>query len=412
MPDLHVLEADAKPAGLPARTPERPDAPILPGLTLPRFPDERPRRRGVFLSFVLMVVLPTILAAAYYNFVVTPQYVTRAVVALRIGDGQRGGGTGPSSLVAALGPTTSAAPVTQSYGIVEYIQSVPAMEDVQKAGLDIRSILASPRADPLVRLPATASTEALFDAWRTHVKAQFELSRGVVTINTRAFTAAESLALAEAVLASSERLANEMSQRVIADSMRLAEQQVETARARFNTALEEMQNFRTSSGVLDPGRASASGTAIELQLRQDLAVADAQAEALRAGSGPGSPMYAAAAARARALRAQLADANSQSSRSAGDRSSSSWAEILSRNEALTAALRIAESYFTQALGLAQSAQMEAARQRSYVVTYVRPVLASEPSYPNATLSTLMLAGGALLAWAMLTLLYHAILDRT
>ncbi|WP_198380566.1 hypothetical protein [Roseomonas sp. KE2513] len=379
---------------------------------MPHFPVERRRSHGVLWSFLLVVVLPTLLASVYFNWIVTPQYVTKAVVALRIGDSQRGGGGGPSSLVAALGPSTSAAPVTQSYGIVDYIHSVPAMEDVQRAGLDVRSILTSTKADPIVRLRPDSSTETLFDAWRSHVKAQFELSRGVLTISTRAFTATESLALAEAVLASSERLANDMSQRVIADSMRLAEQQVETARGRFNAALAEMQSFRTTSGVLDPSKASASGTAIELQLRQDLAVADAQAEALRAGSGPGSPMYAAAAARARALRAQLADAGSQSSRSAGDRSSSSWAEILSQNEALTAALRIAEQYFTQALGLAQSSQMEAARQRSYVVTYVRPVLASEASYPNATLSILMVAGSALIAWAMATLLYHAILDRT
>jgi capsular polysaccharide transport system permease protein len=392
--------------------PDRPEGPGPLGLSLPRFPVEPARRRGIRWSFLLMVVVPTLLGLVYYTQVAAPQYVTTAVVALRIGEDQRDGGGGPSTLVGALGPSSAGAPVTQSYGIVEYIRSLPAMQDVAREGLDLRAILASDRADPLTRVPPDASPEMLLAAWRSRVSAQFELTRGVVTLRTRAFTPDESLAMAEAVLAASERLANEMSQRMTSDSLRAAEVQVAAAEQRFTAALADLQGFRATSGVLDPGRAASSGLAIEMQLRQELASADAQAEGLRAAGGQGSPMLAAALARARALRAQLMDGESRASRSAGERNDTSWAEVLARNDALTSALRVAEQHFTQALALLQTARAEAARQRSYLLTYVRPVLASQPNYPDRWLSMLIVAGCALLVWSLLSLMFHAILDRT
>jgi capsular polysaccharide transport system permease protein len=391
--------------------PARPESPGPVGLSLPRFPVEPVRRRGIRWSFLLMVVLPTLLGLVYYMQVAAPQYVTTAVVALRVGEDQRDGG-GPSTLVGALGPSSAGAPVTQSYGIVEYIRSLPAMQDVAREGLDLRAILTSDRADPLTRVPPDATPEMLLAAWRARVSAQFELTRGVVTLSTRAFTPGDSLAMAEAVLAASERLANEMSQRMTADSLRAAETQVAAAEQRFAAALADLQGFRATSGVLDPGRAASSGLAIEMQLRQELASADAQAEGLRAAGGQGSPMLAAALARARALRAQLLDGESRASRSAGERNDTSWAEVLARNDALTSALRVAEQHFTQALALLQTARAEAARQRSYLLTYVRPVLASQPNYPDRWLSVLIVAGCALLAWSLLSLMFHAILDRT
>ena len=382
------------------------------GNPLPRFADEAPQRRGLRISFLLMVALPSFLALFYYTQLATQQYVTTAVVALRVGDGQHEVGGGPATMLGALGPTAAGAPVTQSYGLVEYMRSVPAMEDVAATGLDVRALLTDPRADRLARLPPDASPEMLLRAWRGRLHAQFELTRGVITLQARAFGAEDSLALTQAVLAASERLANESARRITADAVQVAERQAAAAEERFTTTLAELQEFRISTGVLDPARASSSSVAIEMQLRQELATADAQAEALRGSGAQGGPMLAVATARARALRAQLADTNSGASRSAGQRNNTTWAEVLARNDALSSQLRLAEQHFTYSLTRLQGARTFAAQQRSYLLTYVRPVLPSQATYPNRWLSILIVAGCALLAWSLLTLLYHAILDRT
>ncbi len=416
MPDLPFADAGA-PASrthAPRLLPSEAMAPPGPsGISLPRFPaPPSSRRGGLRWSFLLMVVLPSILGLVYYTQVATPQYVTTAVFALRVGQesGERTG-AGPTTLAGALGPTSAGAPVTQSYGLVQYVDSAPAMEDVERAGVDVRAILTDSRADALVRLPPDARPEQLHRAWRSMVHAQFELTRGIVTLQTRAFTAEQSLALAEGLLASSERLANDLSVRVHADALRLAEEQYVAAERRLNMARAEQQQFRASSGVLDPTRASAVGLDIEMQLRQDLAVAEAQAESLRSAGIQSGPMLSAAQARARALRAQLADAERQASRSAGDRDGTSWASVMARNDALASTVRIAEQQYTQALGLLQAARAEAAQKRTYLLTYVRPTLPTEPSYPNQWLSSAIVAGTALLTWAMITLVFYAVRDR-
>lgn len=411
MPDLPIPDPDngRRPAPL-VREQADLSGPI--GTALPRFPGRAEPSRALRRSFIVMVILPTFLALFYYTQIATRQYVTTSVVALRVGDGSHEVGGGPATMLGALGPTSAGGPVTQSYGIVEYMRSLPAMEDVTRSGLDVRALLTDQRADRLVRLQPDATVEEALRAWRGRITAQFELTRGVITLRTRAFTPEDSLALAEALLAASERLANETARRITSDAVAAAERQVGIAEERFNTTLAELQAFRTRSGVLDPTRASSLNVAIEMQMRQELATVEAQAESLRSAGGQSSPMLAAALARARALRSQLGDANGVASRSAGERSNTAWAEVLARNDALTAALRVAEQNYTQTLGVLQNSRAFAAQQRSYLLTYVRPVLASQPTYPSPFFSVLIVAGCALLAWSLLTLLYHAIRDRT
>jgi capsular polysaccharide transport system permease protein len=78
---------------------------------------------------------------------------------------------------------------------------------------------------------------------------------------------------------------------------------------------------------------------------------------------------------------------------------------------LASTVRIAEQQYTQALGLLQAARAEAAQKRTYLLTYVRPTLPTEPSYPNQWLSSAIVAGTALLTWAMITLVFYAVRDR-
>lgn len=178
MPDLPIDDPPARTNVHRLAPPDAPDRLGPVGLSLPGFPPAPAPRRRTRWSFLLMVVLPSVLAVIYYARVAAPQYVTNAVVALRIGDEQRERNAGgASSLVGALGPSSAGAPITQSYGVVDYIRSMPAVEDITRAGLDLRAILTSDRADFVTRVAPDAPPEALLGAWRQMVTATFELTR-------------------------------------------------------------------------------------------------------------------------------------------------------------------------------------------------------------------------------------------
>ena len=400
------------PASLDTRFKAGDDKPGFGDFAIAPFPKPARRSRVGVLSFALMVVIPTLVGTWYYHAFAARQFVTTAVIALRVGEEPDGAArAGAGSLVGSFGPPAGGPAVTQSYGLVNYVRSVPAIDDVIRSGVDVRAILASPLADPWARLPAGATQETLARYWQAMVTAEFEVTTGVVTVRTRAFTATDSLALSAAVLASSERLLNAVAERMHGDAVRYAERELTQAERRLVDARGALQEFRAASGVLDLGRALGGTAEIETRLRQDLLAAEGQAENLRAVVGPASPMHAAAAARSRGLRQQLAELERQTGRSSTERGGAAGAGIMSQYEALTAKVQLAERYHSQILDLLQQARINAVRQGTYLLTFVRPVAASDGIYPDPLTSSFVVFGCAFLAWAVSVLLCRAVLDH-
>jgi capsular polysaccharide transport system permease protein len=381
------------------------------GITLPQLPPPPRRRRSGLLVFILMVVVPTLLSVVYFNFIAAKQYETTAIFALRVGEERDDTAAREGSLVGAFGPPASGAAVTQSYGLARYIASAPAVEDITRRGVDVRGILSNPLADPLVRLPPDASLERLMRAWHSMVRAEFEITSGVVTLKTYAYTPEDSFALTSAILASSEGMINQVSSRAHTDALKFAEGEVQNAEQQVASVRARLQALRTTSGVLDPTRSTASNVELEGRLRQDLMQAESQADSLRASGGQNSPAFAALNTRIRAMRQQLSQLERQVSRNALDQQGSGWATVIDRHEALQAELRRAESRYTTATENLQIARNNAVRQGTYLLPFVRPVTAVEAAYPRPWLSPLIVAGCAVLAWAMSVLLYYAVRDH-
>ncbi|MFH5925881.1 hypothetical protein [Roseomonas xinghualingensis] len=381
------------------------------GITLPQLPPPPKRRRIGLLVFILMVVLPTLASIVYFNFIAAKQYETTAVFALRVGEERDDTAAREGSLVGAFGPPASGAAVTQSYGLARYISSAPAVEDITRRGVDVRRILSNPLADPLVRLPPDASLERLMRAWQSMVRAEFEITSGVVTLKTYAYTPEDSLALTTAILASSEGMINQVSARAHSDALKYAENEAQVAEQQLTSVRSRLQALRASSGVLDATRSTASNVELEGRLRQELITAESQAESLRASGGQNSPAFAALNNRIRAMRQQLAQLERQVGRSASDQQGAGWAAVIDRHEALAAELRRLESRYNTATENLQIARTNAVRQGTYLLPFVRPVLAVEPAYPRPWLSPLIVFGCAVLAWAMTILLYYAVRDH-
>jgi capsular polysaccharide transport system permease protein len=248
-------------------------------------------------------------------------------------------------------------------------------------------------------------------AWHSMVRAEFEITSGVVTLKTYAYTPEDSFALTSAILASSEGMINQVSSRAHTDALKFAEGEVQNAEQQVASVRARLQALRTTSGVLDPTRSTASNVELEGRLRQDLMQAESQADSLRASGGQNSPAFAALNTRIRAMRQQLSQLERQVSRNALDQQGSGWATVIDRHEALQAELRRAESRYTTATENLQIARNNAVRQGTYLLPFVRPVTAVEAAYPRPWLSPLIVAGCAVLAWAMSVLLYYAVRDH-
>jgi capsular polysaccharide transport system permease protein len=170
-------------------------------------PGERSRPSPILLSFIAVVLVPVAVVAVYLFVIAADQYVSEFRFSLNSVDPPR---LDPLSLLAG---NASHSPVgSESQIVVQYIIS-RAIIDKLDPSLDLRRMFSPPDADWWARLPRPTSIEALVLFWRGQVDPFYDPANGTVVVRVRAFTPAEALQLAQAIVAASEQLVNELSTR-------------------------------------------------------------------------------------------------------------------------------------------------------------------------------------------------------
>jgi capsular polysaccharide transport system permease protein len=85
--------------------------------------------------------------------------------------------------------------------------------------------------------------------------------------------------------------------------------------------------------------------------------------------------------------------------------------LLAEYEALRADVDFAAESYRAALAALALARTRAARQQLYIATFLRPTLPQQALYPKTGLLVALTAFFALMAWAVLALVYYSLRDR-
>ncbi len=159
------------------------------------------------LSFLVLVVIPTAIAAAYYFAIAADQYVAEFRFTLNTADPPR---FDPMSL---LGGNTGQTPAAfESQVLAQYITSRAIIDEIDPA-LALRHLFAPPQADWWARLGPNAPIEEVVRYWKGQVDPFYDPANGGVTVRVRAFAPEDALRLAQAVVTASEKLVNDLSVR-------------------------------------------------------------------------------------------------------------------------------------------------------------------------------------------------------
>ena len=369
----------------------------------------RPHPPAYLISFIILVVIPSLATAIYFAFIASNQYVAEARFAVRTAQFETMGDKVKSAL-SNVGMSISM-PVTSGqdvYIISTYIRSRGILDDLSKT-LDLRAVFRRPDADFWARLKDHASTEELLAYWQGMVSAYIDGPSGIVTVSVRAFRPDDALALTKAVLTASEALANSVSARAREDAMRRAESETRRGEGMVVGALADLREFRDKSGIIDPiSQATSTNILLTTSMAEKIKLQNSLIVSTRAMS-PDAPTVQTMKTRLEELDRQIDGLKAKLTD--GDAGAKTVSSVISRFEELEINRMFAEKIYESARDGLERAREKAEAQNIYVTVFVPPALPQEAEFPQRVSLSLLTPIGLMMLWGLFALIAASVEDH-
>jgi capsular polysaccharide transport system permease protein len=220
------------------------------------------------LSLIVGVIIPSIGYLIYLLAFASDQYVASSRFSVRSAANEQQVELPSSS---ANRTSSSGLPMVvgqDAYLVVAYINSHRIIEDLGQT-VDLKAVFRHPRADFWARLKDNPSAEDMLAYWQKHILAYVDGPSGIVTVRVRTFAPQDSLKLLQAIIAASEKLANDVSARSRRDTVSRFEDEVKRSIVAVQDALQAMREFREKVGYVDPVSSATMTNTLLLQMLGD-----------------------------------------------------------------------------------------------------------------------------------------------
>ena len=373
----------------------------------PAAPEVRPARLQArhwiaLLSFVLVVILPLAATVGYLYTRAADRYHSEVAFSIRSEEA----GSAAAGLLGALTSIGSGS-ASDADILYEYVRSQGIVEAID-GDLDLRTIWGRAEGDPVFTIAPDASIEALVAHWRSMVEVAFESAAGIIHVRAQAFTPEEAQAIAQAILAESGALVNELSEQARDDAVRFAREELAEAEENLAAMRARLSEFRRVNRLVDPSGDVAGQTGLLNALQAELAQALVERDMLLTYADEGDQRVLQANRRITAVEGRI-EAERASLGAPG--TSGALPEVVGRYEELLVDLEFANTAYVQALGGLAAARAEARRQSRYLAPHIQPTFAQSALYPRRLLLVGLVGLFLALGWGALMLVYYNVRDN-
>jgi capsular polysaccharide transport system permease protein len=341
--------------------------------------------------FLVIAVIPIILAGIYYGLVASDQYVSETRFIVRKANGEQTLPLGGFLQTAGLAPAQD-----DSLAIQDFIMSRDAVRDLER-DIALRAILSRPEGDFINRFPGPLDGETfeeLHQSYEDFVEVTLDSSSGITTLKAYAFRADDARTLATALLEESENLINRLNDRAQQDTLNLARAEVRRAEQEVIASQARITEYRLRNKMIDPETGSMPLLELIGKLSAELAATQAQLSEIQSAS-PRSPQIKPLRDRAAALQNQIAQ---ERSKVVGQ--NSSMVTRISEYERLFLQRQFADKALASAILSLETARLKAQREHIYLERIVEPNLADYPLYPQRFYSFLIAAISLLMIYGI------------
>jgi capsular polysaccharide transport system permease protein len=370
-------------------------------------------RSAPLLSFIFLVILPSVAAAVYYAAFAAPQYTVEERFIVRQNNQGQESATNKMQQqpqVATMAPSTSmsvALAMEDAYVVANYIRSRAMIDDLSKT-IDLRKIYRRPEADFYARLKHGATAEELEDYWKDMVTTYVDGPSGIVTLQVRAFRPEDALEIALAIDELAEKLVNEISLRARQDALARSQQDVDHAEDAMRSILADMEAYRDSEAMINPLDSAERTGMLLKQVLGDRIATDSQLFITERLS-PGSPTIPTLKARRAALNDRLAELQAKLT-GHGDKDHTIAASLV-KFEELSVNEKLAEQMYALARNELERARQIAEKRSAYLSAFVPAALPEKSYYPRRVAFSALVALTLLVFWSIGALTWASVQDH-
>jgi len=357
-------------------------------------------------TFVAFVLVPGLLAALYYGFFASKQYVTESRMIVRtIGVSEQFDTSEEREGRSVIGGDS----LTQdSYIVANFLESPEIVRSLDER-VNLRELFSRSGIDYLSRLPKDASIEKLHSYWSNQVDTYVDGPSGIIVFTVRAFSPDDAVLILETAMDLADRMIARLSERAKLDLVERARRDVEVSLADYQAALDDLRRYQNQTGILDPvSQAQVTSEVIGnlMEERLELAV---QLDALEASNITDS---AQARQLNRAIEALDRQIVAREDSLAGDTANQSrLSESLVAFSRLETRRAVTEAIYEAAARNLDTAKATAIRRTTFISTFSAPFRPEESKYPERLASWIIFTLGMFTLWVSGTLLWMSVQDH-
>jgi capsular polysaccharide transport system permease protein len=362
----------------------------------------------ILLSFILLVLAPSFATAIYFALFAADQYAVESRFAVRSVEAEASESSPQGGSASASSSFSFTATGQNAYIVTSYIRSRAIVDDIS-GKINLREVFRRPEADFWARLKSDASIDELVDYWESKVDTYVDSISSVVTLRVRAFRRDDALALGRAIIDASEALANRISDRARRDATAMAEKEVRRSFGVVQAALVALNEFRNSSGMIDPGQASTEIGKLLVPMMGEKIKLENELFVLRREMSEDAPTLRVLREKLDAVDTHIKDLKGKLTSEAGLARTISGS--LAKFEELEVQRLLAERFYTLAQADLDRAQLRASRQNVYLSVFVPPSLPEEARFPRRWAYSLLTFLGLAILWSIGAMVVASVEDH-
>ncbi len=367
----------------------------------------RRRHRGLVLSLLLVIALPSVVTAIYMAFFAEDQFASRTGFTIRQEE------TGSASdLMGGLAQAFGAGAAGHADLLFEFVQSQDLVERIS-ARFDLMThYSAAWPGDPLFSIWPGATIEDLVWFWGRMVRVTYDQSSGLMLVEVRARDPESAQAISRLIVEESELMINRLNEAARRDTTRNAEADLEAALQRLREARQALAEFRARTQIVDPQADIQGRLGVLNNLQQQLAEALVDYDLLlQQTTSATDSRVRQSERRIEVIRNRIREERRSFTEQDITVDDTDLPSLIAQFESLQVDQTFAEATYQAALTAFDAARSNASRQSLYLASFIQPSFPQRAQYPQRFVIVGLTVFFSTLLWGVMALVYFSLRDR-